>query len=669
MKQSSRVTRSYPRLSVHWDLVFAEKPRSGVVSVGFLLEDIQETIALYRDRIVVIGAAILLLGIMGTLWIARKVKESIFGLEPAQIGRMYQENQAVLESIREGIVAVNTDGAVTLANQTAMNLIGPSERQELLEEDQKEWLRSLRLVEVMQTGVAEFDQETFVGGKAVVVNRVPILDNERKVTGAVASFRDRSELFRVTQELSRVKEYAEALRSQTHEYSNKLHLISALIQLESYQEAVDFISAEVDVHVSNTQMIMRLIPDPLIGGLLLGKVNQANERKIALTIDPDSHIREIPAAIDRSLLIVILGNLIDNAMEAVCANGAYAKEISVYLGQMDELLLVEIEDRGPGIPEAYASKVFERGFSTKQLQDHGYGLHLAKEAVEQLDGIWSIWLPRERQARICPMASSEDRNEYTGGEPRKKDNDTKKERKSSVYGRTSFLSWLGKAAMRLYPINSLTARREALLVFGHDIVLGELGLMQIERDVAHLEALEGKLIERKLEKLFIVSLHMNLAIGLQYLTIGLQEARVRETAFGVASFRPRVAEIQVQAGKLLIGKQICQHGSVELDECQIGNFTVLRALYSPQDHFCFQLNRNEIHVRVAFCQCINEASLSTADFDMDRIVVSEAFVPAPFEGYRVVHERRIFTQGRFGTWYVAQSHMCLLKKELLSTLR
>ncbi|MED1796668.1 ATP-binding protein [Brevibacillus nitrificans] len=358
----------------------------GVVSVGFLLEDIQKTIELYRDRIVVIGAVILLLGIMGTLWIARKVKESIFGLEPEQIGRMYQENQAVLESIREGIVAVNTEGAVTLANQTAMNLIGPSERQELLEEDQKEWLRSLRLVEVMQTGVAEFDQETFVSGKAVVVNRVPILDKERKVMGAVASFRDRSELFRVTQELSRVKEYAEALRSQTHEYSNKLHLISALIQLESYQEAVDFISAEVDVHVSNTQMIMRRIADPLIGGLLLGKVNQANERKIALTIDPDSHIPEIPAAIDRSLLIVILGNLIDNAMEAVCANGAHAKEVSVYLGEMDELLLVEIEDRGPGIPEAYASKVFERGFSTKQLQDHGYGLHLAKEAVEQLDG-------------------------------------------------------------------------------------------------------------------------------------------------------------------------------------------------------------------------------------------------------------------------------------------
>jgi two-component system CitB family sensor kinase len=391
----------------------------GVVSVGFLLEDIQETIRLYRDRIVVIGAVILLLGIIGTLLIARKVKESIFGLEPVQIGRMYQENQAVLESIREGIVAVNTDGAITMANHTAMSLLGPSEKQELMDGENRGMLRSLRLLQVMETGKAEFDQETFVGGKALIVNRVPILNKERQVMGAVASFRDRSELFRVTQELSRVKEYAEALRSQTHEYSNKLHLISALIQLESYQEAVDFISTEVNVHVSSTQMIMRLVPDPLIGGLLLGKVNQANERKIVLTIDPESHFREIPAAIDRSLLIVILGNLIDNAMEAVCAPGGVDKEITIYLGQMDELLLVEVEDRGPGIPEENANKVYERGFSTKHLQNHGYGLYLVKEAVEQLHGtithagnpqggtIFTVMLPKGTR----PVNEREDRHD------------------------------------------------------------------------------------------------------------------------------------------------------------------------------------------------------------------------------------------------------------------
>lgn len=359
----------------------------GVVSVGYLLEDIQETIELYRDRIIAIGAGILLLGMVGTLLLARNVKEAIFGLEPAQIGRMYQENQAVLSSIREGIVAVNTDGQITLANPTALELLGQTDSLERATEGEHATLvRSLRLKEVMETARAEFDQETFVGGKALVVNRVPILDKERRVMGAVASFRDRSELFRVTEELSRTKEYAEALRSQTHEYSNKLHLISALIQLESYQEAIELISAETNVHVKGAHLIMRNVPDPLIGGLLLGKVNQANERKISMVIEPESQLPVLPPTVDRTLLIVILGNLIDNAMEAVCDSQAHAREISVFLGQLGEWLIVEVEDRGPGIPEDHAELVFDRGFSTKKEHDHGYGLYLVKEAVEQLHG-------------------------------------------------------------------------------------------------------------------------------------------------------------------------------------------------------------------------------------------------------------------------------------------
>lgn len=204
--------------------------------------------------------------------------------------------------------------------------------------------------------------------------------------GAVASFRNRSELFEVTQELSRVKEYAEVLRSQTHEYSNKLHLISGLIQLESYQEAIETISAELNVHVHNTTFIMQEVPDPLIGGLLLGKLNQANERKVELKIDPESNFRDIPASIDRSQLIVILGNLIDNAMDAVKAPGAFAPEITIFLLNMEEVLLIEVEDRGPGISEENAERIFELGFSTKQQQNHGYGLHLVKHAVLHVHG-------------------------------------------------------------------------------------------------------------------------------------------------------------------------------------------------------------------------------------------------------------------------------------------
>lgn len=358
----------------------------GVVSVGFLLEDIQKTIQSYRNRIIMIGIATLLLGVIATLLIARNVKEAIFGLEPAQIGRMYRENQAVLESIREGIVAVNAEGTVTLANQTAINILGQTEQKEMRSGKHMELLRPFRLLEVMESGKAEFDQETNVGGNALVVNRVPIFDEGHQVIGAVASFRNKSELFRVMEELSRVREYAEALRSQTHEYSNKLHLISGLLQLESYQEAIDFISSEVDVHVTHTRFIMREIPDPLLGGLLLGKLNQANERKVTLTIDPESNFRDIPASMDRNQLVLILGNLIDNAMDAVSAPEAFAREVTIFLGNMEDVLLLEVEDRGPGIPEENEDRVYGRGFSTKAEENHGYGLFLVREAVRQLQG-------------------------------------------------------------------------------------------------------------------------------------------------------------------------------------------------------------------------------------------------------------------------------------------
>lgn len=382
----------------------------GVVSVGFLLEDVQKTIHSYRDKIFAIGLIALALGVIGTLWIARSVKQAIFGLEPSQIGQLYQEKQAILESIREGIVAVNASGTITMANQTALQLLGLDSSKEITGKPADEILDSFRLLEVLKAGRAIVDQETWMAGHVLVVNCVPILDAHNQIVGAVASFRDKSELYRVIEELSRVKEYAEALRAQTHEYSNKLYLISGLIQLESYREAIEFITRETDVHVNHTRFIMREIPDPIIGGLLLGKLNRASELKVKLEIDRESSFRDIPAWIDRHHLITIMGNLVDNALEAVLAPGAFAREVNVFLTDIGEVLLFEVEDRGPGIPDEHAARLFELGFSTKAQKNHGFGLALVKQAVEQLNGhvshtpnpdggtIFTVVIPKEADA-------------------------------------------------------------------------------------------------------------------------------------------------------------------------------------------------------------------------------------------------------------------------------
>ena len=384
----------------------------GVVSVGFLIEDIQNTIQAYRNRILLIGMGTLILGIAGTIMIARNVKIAILGLEPSEIGRLYREKRAILESIREGILAINEKGVITMANQTALQMLGLSNRKEEITGRQVDQLISnSRLLDVLKTTRAEYDQDLLIGGKVLVANRVPVTDEQDRLLGAVASLRDKTELLRVTEELSQVKEYADALRAQTHEYSNKLHLISGLIQLESYEEAIRFITHESDGHINHTRLIMKEIPDPLLGGLLLGKLNRANELKVELQIDPQSSFRDVPAAIDRYLLITILGNMIDNAMEAVLSPGATAKRVHVFLTDIGEDLLIEVEDFGPGIPDEYAERIFEIGFSTKAHKNHGYGLYLVRQALEQLQGyvtytrnsfggtIFTIAIPKNATAR------------------------------------------------------------------------------------------------------------------------------------------------------------------------------------------------------------------------------------------------------------------------------
>ncbi|OXM87479.1 ATP-binding protein [Paenibacillus rigui] len=359
----------------------------GIISVGFLLEDINQITDSYQSNIEWITLIVLAVGLVGAVLIARNVRRSIHGLEPEEIGALYTEKQAILESIREGIIAVSRKGTITMANRYALQLLGLPEHESITGRHIEEVIPNTRLLEVVRTGKAEFDHEMLIGDHEVIVNRVPITDMNTQVTGAVSSFRNKSELFRLAEELSQVKRFADALRAQTHEFSNKLYVISGLIQLESYQEAVELISREADVHQNFVQFIMREIPDPMLGGLLIGKYNHAQELKLQFEIDPESSFRDIPEQVDRNLLITIIGNLIDNAMDAVLAcDPAPDRHVKLFLTDLGEDLIIECEDNGIGIPDEAGSVVFTKGFSTKEGEHRGIGLSLVQHAVGKLNG-------------------------------------------------------------------------------------------------------------------------------------------------------------------------------------------------------------------------------------------------------------------------------------------
>ncbi|MFB9328586.1 ATP-binding protein [Paenibacillus aurantiacus] len=359
----------------------------GIVSVGFLTDEIDTIADTYQTEVLTVSCVALLIGVIGSVLIARSVRRSIHGLEPKEIGELYTEKEAILESIREGIIAVDHEGRVTLANRYANRLLHIPDNENVVGRQIEELIPNTALMEVVRSGIPQSDRELIIGDQEVIANRVPIRDFNQRVTGAVSSFRSKSELYRLAEELSQVKRFAESLRAQTHEFSNKLYVISGLIQLESYQEAIELISKEADVHQNLIQFVMREVPDPVIGGLIIGKYNHASELRIAFHLNGESSFRDIPAHVDRGHLVTIIGNLVDNAMDAALERHPDQEgEVALFLTDLGEDLIIECEDNGAGIPDELGETIFRKGFSSKQGEHRGIGLSLVEHAVSKLNG-------------------------------------------------------------------------------------------------------------------------------------------------------------------------------------------------------------------------------------------------------------------------------------------
>jgi two-component system, CitB family, sensor kinase len=359
----------------------------GVVSVGYLQTDIENEVAKVQRKIVMVTFIILVGGLLAALLISLNIKKAIFGLEPKEIAWMYQEKHAILESIHEGIIAIDTVGRITVVNETAHNILHIPNNILLRGKRIEDVIENTKLLEVVSSGQAEYDREFMISGEVFLANRIPILDKEGKVIGAVASLRNKSDLSKLLQELSHVKSYAEGLRAQTHEYSNRLYTLLGLIQLGSYKEAIEFISKEVDVAQGFIHFLMREIPDPIIAGFILGKFSLASELKINFIVDRESSFRDVPDGINREQLITIIGNLVNNAFEAVRENGKAEKRVSLFLTDLGKELIIEIEDNGNGINVKNNEFIFQEGFTTKSSKSNaGIGLSLVQATIKGLGG-------------------------------------------------------------------------------------------------------------------------------------------------------------------------------------------------------------------------------------------------------------------------------------------
>jgi two-component system, CitB family, sensor histidine kinase MalK len=367
-------------------VVNSEGKQVGAVAVGILLDTVENVVEQSRARTYLGIGFGLLVGIVGAILLGKKLKNIMFGLEPSEIAKLLQERNAMLESVREGIIAVDSKGNITLANAEAIRLLNRVGLSGVIEINIEE-LSNAQIKTVLDTGQPELDYEYDLRGITLLSNTLPIEVNSQ-VVGAITTFRDKTEIKQLAEELSGVKVYAEALRAQTHEFMNKLHVILGMVHVKNYNRLASYISQITNRYQTEVGSVVRNIKDPVLAGFILGKLSYARERGCELELAEECFLPELSDPEIAHDLVTIIGNLIDNALEAVA--NVDNKRVDLNLVYDEREILVEVSDNGTGIPPTLKQKIFEKEYSTK-ADNRGYGLFLIKRCLEQRGGELEVY--------------------------------------------------------------------------------------------------------------------------------------------------------------------------------------------------------------------------------------------------------------------------------------
>lgn len=357
----------------------------GMVSAGYPVETMRRASDIYLERIIFFTFVFITLGLIAAIFIAKGVNRVIFGLEPSEIAYMFQERTALIESIREGIISTDAEGKITLVNEAALKTLNLGDRRELEHHALRSFFPALDVERILTTGEPVSDKEFVLAGVPIIVNVEPVGDRH----GLVVTFRKKEDIDMIARELSQVQTFSDMLRAQTHEYSNSLHTIVGLVQIGAYQDVLDFIADETTGHRKLIRFLAENLPDRILSSMIIGKCMHASEQKVIFYIDPESRMIDLPDELDRHTLTTALGNIIDNGIEAAAA-GSSQPRVSLFMSDFGNDLIFEIEDSGNGIDREVVDRIFEKGVSTKNGTQRGYGLYLAKRAMETLGGVIEI---------------------------------------------------------------------------------------------------------------------------------------------------------------------------------------------------------------------------------------------------------------------------------------
>lgn len=350
----------------------------GAVSVGIAYDSVRARLLSAIPGLFAYAGGALAVGALAAWLISRRVQRQTQDLAFSDISALLAEREAMLHGIREGVVALDRTGRIRLLNDEARRLLGIGD--ESVGRTPDEALGEGRTTDVLAGRVTGTDLLTVRGQRVLVANRMPTGDG-----GAVATLRDRTELEQLGRELDSTRGLIDALRAQDHEHANRMHTLLGLLELEMYDDAVEFVGEVVGDHRVTAEQVTEKIQDPLLAALLVGKATVAAERGVALWVSDRTRLPD--RLIEPRGLVTVVGNLVDNALDAVA--GTPHARVEVELRAEGRTAVLRVRDTGPGVPADRRELVFTEGWSTKEPPAHGkrgLGLSLVRRFAERQGG-------------------------------------------------------------------------------------------------------------------------------------------------------------------------------------------------------------------------------------------------------------------------------------------
>lgn len=358
---------------------------TGYVLAGLYLRSIR-TMAL-RTLVVFVGIGLAALGVgtLLSLQLARRIKSGLLGYEPDAFRDLFLRRMELLDALDEGLLAIDRDAHILYINRAAAEMLS-FDKDAVLGRPLAEVYPQSTIPQVLRTQKAEYNVSLeSLRHVRILSDRMPVWRDGR-IVGAVAIFRNRTEVARLARELTGVQHIVEAMRAYTHEFMNKLHVILGLLQLGEAQRAEEYVLQLTQTRALSTRQISACIAEPSVAALLIGKSCRAAELGVRLTLDPASHLGADPRCLPAPAMITVLGNLIENAFDAFAQTpGRTLHEVSVSVREGEQGLILSVDDNACGMSDEVRRHLFERG-ATSKGKGHGTGLYLVKQIVDAYHG-------------------------------------------------------------------------------------------------------------------------------------------------------------------------------------------------------------------------------------------------------------------------------------------